>query len=353
MRNRCLLVEILLVSFVCAPAFAQIRDSNQYQGERVVLTNEIETVEDAIKEYLLEFATLPRERTDLLFSGKQPISYNTTWPHALWFDSGSTTCEIVVSASAKTDAVQSWVKELCARIPTAGFYQFRTELSEAAGIAWTSMQSAKREMDQQGEHRLSLGPYRFDVSCHFYPSDGTPAILFVRRSIKDFDQHAAEVIKASTEVPVITKLANPNELQDSKMKVAAVIEQLVKTNKTREKLEATWSLFISIDTNTNTEILRPGSRWPVVIRKRFQADPYEWSEIRAERAAKAKNRTLSDFSTIGIASAKWAGFEHCRDELISIDQQTDSFDSEFLEFEKDLQIVDGIEVRRIRFRMKR
>jgi len=342
----------LLITFYALIVLSQSLPPNTYEGEPIFTHRKITSDSQAMEEFLLSRCRFSEGIETYLFSAPQPIFVKVTCDKSVamgefW------SVRFYVSANAKTDGVTKWIEELCERLPLPGWQENADQLSTIAAEAWSEIISATDERSRTSNKELESQFYKFEVHSKYIPSEGTAPQIELTQVVKNSEELRNTAIeKLSTKSPVfIASILSDTERRNRKSESLALMDS---ASNERAKAKCSWSMILSRNENHLAKILLNDSRWPILCQKILSLNCENWSTIRVERSANAKDKSLVANEAISQLSGFWFALNDIQTKLAG---NLDSLDgivikNEVVEVVCSQRSEAGVNVAEIRFRLK-
>lgn len=254
------MISLLLLLSLIAPIFAQNKLTNTPAFNTPIAT----TVEEAIKQQIIEGLCLPKTYSTSLFSREEPV---------LLHCESETAATKIVGRSLILQPHAEWsqadveilVHEACLRVPYSGWREHAKEISEKTAIYWAEF-AATDNLDWR--RRVIATPfYKFVVSMH----KGTRLIVYsITTGMDEMSAELQEELGLS--YGVFKQPARP---------AAEIVKEL--------PCEAWFRSRLELAKYHRSRIGHSDSRWPTAVHIRFVASSKKWSMIIGERSAAAPN----------------------------------------------------------------
>lgn len=332
----------LYVTLALLLALSSIRSltAQEKLGEPpVFLTPIANSMEEAVKQQIIQSRTLPKTYETNLFSLNQTIVLRTglevqatrTVGRNLTFNP---------SIDLPEEAIGLLVREACLRVPFSGWRENADLLSDRVSKLWAKFSKSDAENYARLLRTIPTEYYEFNVSMQYDPKNGEPPELTLYNLTNGFQS------------------AYDETLVELKSKLGMFAPSAVDANAPlRDELDLTAWFKAKIANSRNHEsiIEKASSRWPLAVHVRLASSSRDWSAIIGERSIQAPDRTALTEATAKLCRQILAsnGDPLKADTLIvptaEIEQPMIQNGVQLLSSRKTLDGMDRIE---IRFRLR-
>lgn len=258
----------MLSLVVWASVVGTVFDQDELANSRVFNTPIATTVEEAVKQQIVEGLTLPKTYTTTLFSLGQPVVLSCATEVAATQVVGRSLSLHPLAEWSQAE-VRALVYEACLRVPYSGWREHADEISDKTSLFWAEFQADDK---LRWRRRVIATPfYKFVVLLN----KGQPLVVYSSTTgMEEMSEELKKELSASYGMlkPLMLKLAEVG-VEDPK----------------ETPCEAWFRSRLKVAKYHYSTIAHSDTKWPTAVHIHFATSSKEWSTIIGERSAAAPN----------------------------------------------------------------